>query len=657
MTQADSTAGNTAEGPAEGPAGNTAECPAAPASRRSVNGWIVLAAAITVAPILAVVLQLRGVTWYPTGDLAQAEMRMLRFFDHPPMVGAAGRIVNDAGIQGNHPGPAMFWAIWPLWKLLGGTAWAFEASTASVNAAWAVLSIVLAGRRLGRSGALLWSLAMAGLIGGYGLDALTQAWNPWVALTAFSVFLMASWGVADRDPWMLPVALAAGSWCLQAHVGYIVPIPVILGVAIVLWIARLWRRTHRLDGLAAEGLSTWRDEARSAALTTTAGLVVLAAAWALPAYQQVRNTPGNVSIIVANFTNPDNTPFGLRVAGRTLLQLLNPFGTWLRAENVPSGSIVPGIIVLIVWGASVSTTAWWSHARPRSTDALGNKARTVLMLHGIVAAALGASVYAISRVFGELFVYTFRWVLTVTALVLFSIAVTAELGFAIRTQQRTTARRSEAVPSRLGFRLSAGAVAVLLIVSGASALRMRDQEIPYTTGWKAEAELAPQALASLDRESSYHVMWEDPVSLGGLGFGLMLAAERAGFTVTADPVYAAGVERERVAARGASPEIHVITGHAIERWREVDAAREIAYVDRRTPAERSEYARLESALFDEIEAKNRPWDLNTPMFPIMIDRELSAASRRRADRMVTIGAPTAVFLTPPMTDAPTMPAK
>lgn len=615
-------------------------------------GWTLLAALITIAPIFVVVLQLRGVTWYPTGDLAQAEMRMLRFFDHPPMVGAAGRIVNESGVQGNHPGPAMFWAIWPLWKLLGGTAWAFEASTATVNAVWAVVSILLARRRLGRSGALLWSLALAGLIGGYGLDALTQAWNPWVALTAFSVFLMACWGVADRDLWMLPVALAAGSWCLQAHVGYIVPVPLILGASVVIWIGRLWRRTHRLDGLAAEGLSNWRTEARSAAFATFVGIGVMAVAWALPAYQQVRNTPGNVSIIVANFTNPDNTPFGLRVAGRTLLQLLNPFGTWLRAENVPSGSIVPGAVVLGVWGLCTITTAWWSRSRPRSTDALGNRARSVLMLHLIVGVALAASVYAISRVFGELFVYTFRWVLTVTALALFSIAATVDLGFAIRAASRATERTSVGQSTSIGVRIAAAAVAALLVISVVSMVRMRDQEIPYATGWKAEADLAPVAIARLDRDTTYHVMWEDPVSLGGLGFGLMLAAERAGFTVTADPVYAAGIERERVAARGASTELHVITGHAIDRWRRVDAAQEIAYVDRRTPSERREYARLQEELFAEIDAKDRPWNLDTPMFPIMTDHELSAASRKRADRMVTIGAPTAVFLTPPMTDAP-----
>ena len=44
----------------------------------------------TLPALIALVTLLRGNHWYPAGVMVQAELHMRGFFDHPPLVGAAG---------------------------------------------------------------------------------------------------------------------------------------------------------------------------------------------------------------------------------------------------------------------------------------------------------------------------------------------------------------------------------------------------------------------------------------------------------------------------------------------------------------------------------------------------------------------------------------
>ena len=49
---------------------------------------------------------------------------------------------------------------------------------------------------------------------------LLQPWNPYVgALPTIAVVLLA-WAMVERRTWALPVAVALGSWTIQAHIQY-----------------------------------------------------------------------------------------------------------------------------------------------------------------------------------------------------------------------------------------------------------------------------------------------------------------------------------------------------------------------------------------------------------------------------------------------------
>lgn len=217
-------------------------------SRREVA----VAAALVLVPLAITVVVLAFRHWYPTGDLAQAELRLRSFPSHPPLVGAAGRIVSDAGVQGNHPGPAFFWAAYPFYLVLGRSAWASEAAVAILGAAWVTTALWLVRRVAGTAVMAGVAVTFAVLLGGYGLDAGTQLWNPWMALWPFTVLVVAVWAALTGRR-TLPLAVAAASVAVQAHAGYAVVAPALVLSAIAGVVAQLWWARRGADGDSSFG--------------------------------------------------------------------------------------------------------------------------------------------------------------------------------------------------------------------------------------------------------------------------------------------------------------------------------------------------------------------------------------------------------------------
>lgn len=586
-----------------------------PPDREPGRGWPAweVVAALVVLPVLVLVGALAQRTWYPTGDQAQAELRMLSLPDDVPLVGAAGRINADDGTQGNHPGPLMFWATWPAYKVLGGSSWAFEAATALVNVAGLAAAVALVARRVGRATTLWFGAVTLVLVGGYGLDALSQPWNPWVALVPFTVLVLATWSVLDGTRWPLVLAVAAASYALQGHVGYA---PLVPPLVLVATIALAWRERPR------------GPDDRVAALRRLApipvAVVVGVLLWSGPLVDLVRHDPSNVDILVEHFGDPDEEVIGLGNGVEAVLQASNPVGPWVAASTGVSGSILPGLALVLAWaGVAVAVAV-------RRLDA------TLTRLNAVVGLALVVGTIAVSRVFGALFLYTFRWIVALVAVEVFT------LGWGLVVLVR--ARRPIAVPGWLPV-AAVGAVAVLSV---GTAVRVVGQEIPYENSWRTEAELSRQTVAAVDPATTYLVRWEDPVYLGGLAFGLVLGLEREGITVGVDPAYRAAVEPHRVLCPGGyGAVLTVVTGlGGIAAWQDRPDARQVALADIRPPAVRQAGERDRERLAELLGADD-PAALDGLLSSIVLDPSQPAEVVDLAGRLVDAGVPTAVFETAP----------
>lgn len=596
-------------------------------ARRGDRRWLLIAAVVAV-PILVLIGALAQRTWYPTGDQAQAELRMLSLPGHPPLVGAAGRIADEQYRQGNHPGPLMFWSTWPAYKALGGSSWAFEAATALVNLAWLALSVWLVKRRAGIGACAWYGFVALVLIGGFGLDALSQPWNPWVALLPFAVLLLATWSAIEGDRWAPVLATAAGSYALQGHVGYLPLVIPLVGVALVAPLLRWWRSPRsEPDGDGDDdGRPTARPSALWWALPLAVAVLVALVAWSGPLYDLVANDPSNVSKLIANFSTPSDPPIGLKAGIEAVFQSTGPTGSWVWGGAAVEGSAWPGKLFLLAW-AVVAVLVAVRGDRP-----------ALSRFNALLTATLLVGMFAVSRIFGSLYLYTFRWIVVIVAFQVFT------LGWGLATLLPR--------PSPVAQRRLAGLTVVgLVLLSGVTAVRISRQEIPYDQSWRSEQALAPAVASKLDPDQRYLVQWDDPAYLGGLGFGLILDLERRGFTVGGQPQYDAAIEPHRVMCTGDFDAVlTVVTGeNHIAAWRQRDGITELAATDPRDDP--AAWNRTADELVDVLNAQRAPGDpevtresLENSLNLLLLAPGQSQQVVDLASDLVLGGVPSAVFL-------------
>ncbi len=328
--------------------------PAAPEAR--VPWWrrpLVVGAACLVllaVPLVVALGVLHSPRWYPLLDLAQAEIRVRDVgTSHPTLVGAAGRI-EAFGVRGSHPGPLAYWALRPVYTLMGDSAFGLQVATATLNLAAMAVVLWVANRRGGVRLMLALAALLAVLTHLYGAATLTEAWNPYLPLLWWLVFLLAAWSVLCDDVALLPLAAFAGSWCLQAHNSYLGLVGGVAAALAAVLAVRLWRR--RSDRGYRRPVLGWT------AATLLVGFVV----WLPPIVEQLRDSPGNLSIVLEHLRHPTEAPIG---ASRGFELLGVHLNVWRFAGGQPgtSGSSLPALVLVAVWLASV-VVAWRAKAGP-----------------------------------------------------------------------------------------------------------------------------------------------------------------------------------------------------------------------------------------------------------------------------------------------------
>jgi hypothetical protein len=604
-------------------------------SPRAGGGKLVLGvglATVLAMPLIVALAALRTPRWYPILDLAQIELRLRDIGSrHTPLVGVAGRIFDDSGRQGSHPGPLGLYAIWPAYRLLGRTAWGMLVGAVTVHVVAIATLLWLAVRRGAQPLVLGMGTAAALLVLGYGGDAVTSPWNPYLVAFWWVVFLIAVWSVLCRDFPVLPVAVVAGSFCVQNHAEYTALVVVLLALA-GSWSVREVVRERKRE---VHGART----ARWLAVASIVGIVV----WLPPLVEELRHDPGNFSILLDHFGSPPEKTIGLLRGTRLLLAHMNPWRLVTSAvagefsgNFIERGTPVPGALLLAVWAASVVVAS-----RRRMRD--------LLLLDLVLGVVVVVGVLSLARVFGPVWFWIGLWGFGTSALMLLATAWAVLPAVAGRLPDWRFGH------ARWG---PAAAAAILAAATGAAALQAAGTEGHAPALSRVLSALVPRTTDALEagalpgggRRGRYLVTSDDPVNIGFHAFGIVNELDREGFRVGMEPSYRTSITPHRVVRRDrATAVVVLVAGAAIDEWRHRPEAVEVAVVDDRTPAERAEYRRLHDGVVEDFRRAGLDDLVDTLDENLVItslDKRTPPDVRERIARMVVIGLPNAIFVTP-----------
>ena len=587
------------------------------------TGWVLaIVVALTLLPLLvaAAVLARRG--WVPVGELAQAELRVRDFWSHPPSLGAVGRLRTDTHVS-SHPGPAAWWAMYPVYALFGRSAGALSLAVAAVAGAWSAGGLALVWRRAGDRAVALAGIVVLGLFAALGPLTFLEPWNPWFAVMPFFCVVLGTWDLLEGHPWSLLLVVGAGSYAVQAHFGYapLVAVLALAGVAGLLWGRH--RRGERLSELLVPVL----------AAVGLGGLM-----WVLPVLEQLRNDPGNFTVVWQAYRQEAQRQeiVGLLDGARLVAARLDVLAPLEVGQELPADQRSPGV------GAVLSAVAWagttWVAWRRRREPMM----RSVLALDTAAAVGLLAAVAAASRIAGDVFGYLVLWLPVLVAVAVFAVLWTGWLMIGEVTGLQRAAT----------WAIAAG----LLVQCAVVTARFSDPPTPAEQLSRTTFELEDEVTSRLDEDARYLVRWDDPLAFGAIGQGLLSEMERRGYDAGADAHLSVEVRPHRVLdPSDADAAVWAVTGAAIDRWRHVEGVEELAYADPRNDRERAESAALRRDILAELRSiggADLADRLEDNYWATREDPRVPESLAERIDRLAALGLPTAVFLADPDTAEP-----
>ena len=316
----------------------------------NVPSAYVMAAGLSVVIVVSMVRGLAGGFVAMADDSAIAVGARDVLTPRNPLVGM-GTSASFPGDEFNHPGPMLYQLLALPVRLFGDSA-GIAIGAAVTNVVAVVLIAVICVRLVGHQAASVVLAAVCAVAWVMGSEVLYSAWNPNIAILPFLLFVVAMWAIACGRVRYVPVAVLAGSFCVQAHLGF--AIPVVGAMAAGAFAAWRWP-INRVSG------RQWRR------WLTVGGLIGIAC-WALPLWEQFTAAGrGNVSRIVASARQADET-VGWR-AFTVLADALAPTSWWRPSldeawilsgdSNLPSAPVT----ALVLVAAAVVVTACLLEAR------------------------------------------------------------------------------------------------------------------------------------------------------------------------------------------------------------------------------------------------------------------------------------------------------
>ena len=181
--------------------------------------------AAPVVPLGWMIVRCIGVDWFPTGDLALIELRTRD-------VGTAdGSLLGPYSRYGwSHPGPLLFWVYAIGYRLTGGASSSLLAAAGACNLIAAVGTVWVAWRTGRVVLAACVTLGLALLVASLHVDSI-DPWNPFVTVLPFAFLIATAWAAIEGDGLALILSVLVGSFLVQAHIGFAVPVAVLLLLA------------------------------------------------------------------------------------------------------------------------------------------------------------------------------------------------------------------------------------------------------------------------------------------------------------------------------------------------------------------------------------------------------------------------------------------
>jgi hypothetical protein len=463
----------------------------------------VLGVAIALPFVIALVRALRT-PWHPASDLSFEYLRTLDVGSrHTPLLGVYSRF------RWNHPGPIQFWWSAPATHLFGPNG--MVVWTILTNAAWVAGSIAAARRLAGAAfGVAISAVALFVLAAG-STSLVSNPWNPWVVPLAVLCFVLSGAAFAQTGSVRFGLlALAAGSWAVQCHIGS-APIVAVGAVIAVVWFLRARPAVDR--------------PARAALI---AGLLLLVL-WGAPVLQQVRGPSGNLAALA---------DFALHGGGEPRDTIARSLGVASRELGVTPAWLGRGESA----GDVPTDPAWQLVVAPALLAALAFAARrrdpVVLRLASAAIALHVASVFAITRITGGLFPYVLRWSWVSGAL---SAAVLVwGLWRLATTSPATTTSATAAAPRRRVLTVTAHLLvavvlaAALLRAGVASRDQLRGPPVPEADKSVIIAQLSDR-LADAVPAGAYNARWGGADGFGSIQTGVFNELIVDGWDLRYDP--------------------------------------------------------------------------------------------------------------------------
>lgn len=436
------------------------------------------------------------------GDLAVIELSVRNALRGDQLLGPYSRFGWD------HPGPALFYLLAPVYWLAGSDTRALFLSTWVVNAASLLAVVAVVRRRAGRTAAWWGAAGLLAWLVCVGPAVVMSPWNPNAICLPFLLTLLLSAAAAAGSGWSVAGAAVAGSVTVQTHIGSLPLVAVLVTAGAAGWLAG--RR------LTAVGAAESRGNGRF--LAGAAGLVaVLGALWAPPVAEQLTRDPGNV-VLAARFFR-DGPPPGIP----THHSLSDAAGTVARhVSAVPLGLDESdrlgraGPLRLAVSGA------WLLAAVGCALVGWGARHRFAFAC-GLFAALAGVvTVAAATRVVDALVPYLFVYTTTLP------VAVMAGWGALAGAVAWPGLRSRVAAVAATVVVLAGGLASTGVVARAATEPEASSAEVAVTSGLAGDALEAAGVRRVMVRETG-HDVW--PVATG-----VLAALERRGYAATVDPL-------------------------------------------------------------------------------------------------------------------------